>query len=87
MMGIQCNCPTFIYGDNQYVLANTTMPHSMLKNKANSIAYHFVKGGTACDEWRATYININDNRYDLLNNPLLYGEKRTKFCNMLLHHI
>ena len=38
MMEIQSNCPTFIYVDNQYVLANTTMPHSMLKNKSNSIA-------------------------------------------------
>ena len=38
MMGIQCNCPSFIYGDNQYVLANKTMPHSMLDKNSNSIA-------------------------------------------------
>ena len=27
MMGMQCDCPKFIYGDNQSVLANTTMTH------------------------------------------------------------
>ena len=61
MMGIQCNCPTFIYVDNQSVLANTTMPHLMLQKKSNSIPYHFLIEGTACDKWRATYINTNYN--------------------------
>ena len=42
MMGISCDDPTFIYGDNQSVLANTTIPDSMLKKKSQSIAYHFV---------------------------------------------
>ena len=42
MMGIPCEDFTFIFGDNQSVLANTTMPHSTLKKKSNSIAYHFV---------------------------------------------
>ena len=79
MMKIQCDCPAFIYGDNQYVLANTTMPYLMLKKKSNYIAYHFVRKGTACNKCRATYINTNDNRYNLLTKPLSYGEKITKF--------
>jgi hypothetical protein len=33
MMGIPVECHTYIYGDNQSVLANTTMPHSNLKKK------------------------------------------------------
>ena len=36
MMGISCEDPTFIYGDNQLVLANTTIPDSMLKKKYQS---------------------------------------------------
>ena len=87
MIGIQCNFPAFIYGDNQSILANTTMPNSMLKKKSNSIAYHFVREGTARDEWRDTYINNNDNRSNLLTKPLSYDEKRIKLCKMLLHHI
>ena len=42
MMGISVEDPTFIFGDNQSVLANTTIPESMLKKKTQSIAYHFV---------------------------------------------
>ena len=42
MMGILCDHPTFIYGDNQSVLANTTIPDLTLKKKSQSIAYHFV---------------------------------------------
>ena len=51
MMGIPCEDPTFIYGDNQSVLANTTIPDSTLKKKSQSIAYYFVREGTARDEW------------------------------------
>ena len=51
MMGISCDDPTFIYGDNQSVLANTTVPDSTLKKKSQSIAYHFVQEGAAWDEW------------------------------------
>ena len=51
MMGISCDDPTFIYGDNQSVLANTTIPDSTLKKKSQSIAYHFVREGAAWDKW------------------------------------
>ena len=51
MMGISCDDPTFIYGDKQSVLANFTIPDSMLKKKSQSIAYHFVREGAAQDEW------------------------------------
>ena len=40
MMGISCDDPMFIYGDNQLVLVNTTIPNSTLKKKSQSIAYH-----------------------------------------------
>ena len=59
MMGISCEDPTFIYGDNQSVLANTTIPNSTLKKKSRSIAYHFVQEGAAWDKWRTTYVNTD----------------------------
>ena len=43
IIGIFCIGPTLIYGDNQAVLSNTTIPHSVLKKKSNSIAYHFLE--------------------------------------------
>jgi hypothetical protein len=54
MMGIPVLGPTYIQGDNQSVLANTTIPESTLKKKNQSIAYHFVREGVARGEWRTS---------------------------------
>ena len=74
-------------GDNQSVLANTTIPDSTLKKKSQSIPYHFVREGVARDEWRTTYVNTHENPADLLTKPLPSGEKRHMFVRMILHHI
>jgi hypothetical protein len=87
MMGIPVDGPTYVYGDNQSVLANTTIPESTLKKKSQSIAYHFVREGVARDEWRTSYINTHDNEADLLTKQLPSGEKRRGFVRNLLHHI
>jgi hypothetical protein len=87
MMGIPCELPSLIYGDNQSVLSNTTIPDSVLKKKSNSIAYHFVREGCARDEWRTAYINTHFNPADLLTKALPSGEKRRRFINMILYHI
>lgn len=86
MMGIPVMGPTYIYGDNQSVLYNTTLPDSVLKKKSQSIAYHFVREGSARDEWRTAYVNTHENPADILTKPLS-GEKREGFVNMILHHI
>ena len=86
-MGIPVNGPTYIFGDNQSVLANTTVPHSQLKKKINTVAYHHCREGSAFDEWRTTYINTHDNPSHLLTKAFPPGEKRTRFCKSLLHHI
>lgn len=87
MMGIPVDGPVYISGDNQSVLANTTIPESQLKKKSQSIAYHFVREGVARDEWRTAYVNTHDNESDLLTEILPFGEKRKGFVRRLLHHI
>ena len=87
MTGIPCEEPAYIYGDNKSVLANTSIPDSVLKKKSNSIAYHFVHEGTARNKWRATYVNTHDNEADLLTKQLPSGDKRKGFVRNLLHHI
>jgi hypothetical protein len=37
MMGVALSGPTFVYGDNMYVVHNTQRPESVLKKKSNSI--------------------------------------------------
>ena len=87
MMGIPVKGPAYIEGDNQSVLANTTIPDSILKKKSQSIAYHFVREGSARDEWRTTYVNTHNNEADLLTKLLPSGPKRKGFVRGLLHHI
>ena len=87
MVGIPCDFPSFIFGDNKSVLTNLSNPFSMLKKKSSSIAYHFVREGVAKDKWCVTYINTHDNLADLLTKPLPSGDKRNKFIMMVLHHI
>ena len=87
MMGIPVDGPAYILGDNQSVLANTSIPESALKKKSQSIAYHFVREGVARDEWRTSYINTHMNDADLLTKVLPNGTKRQNFVRNLLHHI
>ena len=83
MMGIPVEGPAFIFGDNKSVLANSSLPDSVLQKKSNSIAYHFVREGSAADEWRIAYTPTNDNIADLLTKPLGGGA----FIRMILHYV
>ena len=87
MMDIPVEGLVFIQGDNQSVLANTTIPESTLKKKSQSIAYHLVCEGSVRDEWRTSYINTHDNESDLLTKVLPVGEKRKRFVGNLLYHV
>ena len=87
MMGIPVEGPVYISGDNQSVLANTTIPDSTLKKKSQSIAYHYVREGVARGEWRTSYVNTNDNWSDLLTKMLPFGDKRRRFVRSLIHHV
>ena len=86
MMGIPCEKPAYIYGDNQSVLVNSQRPTSVLKKKCSSIAYHFVREGVATDEWRVTYIPTHLNIADLLTKSLPEG-KRLALIKQILHHL
>ncbi len=86
MMGIPVDEPTFVFGDNQSVLCNTTAPASTLKKKQYALAYHFVREGVARDEWRTAYITTDENVADLFTK-CLSGAKRWKFVRMILHHV
>ena len=83
-MGIPVEGPSYIFGDNKSVLVNSSVPDSVLQKKSNSIAYHFVREGCSCDEWRVAYVNTLENIADLLTKPL-GGEKRRYFIRKILH--
>ena len=87
MMGILCDGPTYIQGDNQSELANTSIPDSVLKKKSQSLAYHFIREGCAHGEWITSYVHKSENIANLLTKTLPHGDKRKNFVRSLLHHI
>jgi hypothetical protein len=87
MMGIPVDLPSYIFGDNQSVLANASYPHSKLRKKSSSIAFHYVREGVAKLEWCTTYLNTHLNPADLLTKSLPGGEKRSRFTSYLLHYL
>ena len=42
MFGVSVENPSYMYSDNQSVLAGSTRPDSTLNKKAQSIAFHFI---------------------------------------------
>ena len=86
-MGIAIDKPTYVFGDNKSVLVNSSEPHSQLKKKSSSIAYHFVREGVARGEWKATYLNTHLNPSDLLTKSLPGGKKRSLFTSYFLHYL
>lgn len=87
IMCIPYDGPAYIQGDNQSVLANTSIPNSVLKKKSQSLAYHFIRESCARGEWITSYINTHSNIADLLTKPLPRGYKRRSFVMSLLCHI
>ena len=86
-MGIPVMNPYFVYGDNQSVLSNTSVPDFMLKKKTASVSYHFVREGVSADQWRTAYINTKDNPSDILTKNLPAGTNRYNKVRMVLHDI
>ena len=84
IMGLPRDEPNYVYGENQYILANTSAPEYQYNNKSNSTAYHFVCEGVARDEWRTTYVNMHENTSDLVTRYFPSGDKRWKFVRRLL---
>ena len=86
MMGVDTDGPTYIYGDNQSVINNTSKPESMLKKKSNSICYHLVREAATMKECLTTHIPTLNNYADLLTK-VLYGKKQRDLVGDVLHYI
>ena len=85
IMGIPVDEPSFMFGDNQSVLANTANPGSTTNKKAQLICFHFIRECCACDEWRTAYVKTCKNVANLLMKYLPNREKRWHFVNKILH--
>ena len=87
MMGIPCEFPCYLFGDNKSVLANSNVPHSVLKKKSCSVSYHYVREGVAHGNWMIEYVKSEDNISDILSKAVSGGMRQNKLVGMLLHHL
>ena len=88
-MGLPIEVPIYTYGDNMYVIYNTSIPESMLGKKSNSICFQFVREAVAAKECLNIHIPTLKNLYDLLTK-VLYGQKlrnlvKVVLCDIYVH--
>ena len=86
MMGVPIAGPSYAYGENKFVIHNTLNPASVLKNKSNSICYHFVREAVAAKECITSHIQTLQNLSDLLTK-VLFGQKRRNIFQGIMYDI
>jgi hypothetical protein len=69
------------------VIENSSQPESLLKKKANAIAYHAVREACAMEEMLICYGSTDDNDADIMTKVLPSGERRDTFVERLLYDI
>jgi hypothetical protein len=87
IMGVTLSGPTYVYGDNMYVVHNTHRPESVLKKKSNSIFYHAVRDSAVMGESIIGHVPSVDNPTDICTKVLPGGQKRYHLIRLLLHDL
>jgi hypothetical protein len=70
MMGFALDGPVNMFGDNQSVILNTTIPSSQLKKKIHACAYHRIREMITCRAIRFLHCQSTLNAADVLTKPL-----------------
>jgi hypothetical protein len=87
MMGVTLSGPTYVYGDNTYVVHNNQHPESVLKKKSNYICHHTVRGSAATGESIIGHVPSVENPADICTKVVLGGKKRNQLIRILLHDL
>ena len=70
MLGVPVNASAVLYGDNQSVVLNTTVPSSTLKKKHHGCSYHRVREAVAAGILHFFFIRSERNVADVLTKPI-----------------
>jgi hypothetical protein len=87
MMDVAFSGPTFVYGDNMYVVHKTHRPESVLKKKSNYIFYHAVRESADMGESIIGHVPSVDNPSDMCTKVVPGGQKRNHLIRLLLHDL
>ena len=86
IMGVPLTGPTYVYGNNMYVIYNKSLPESTLKKKSNSICYHAVREAVVSGKCLTTHCKTGDN-YSDMTTKVLYGQKKRDNVACILYDI
>ena len=70
MLGVPVVGPSWIFGDNQSVVINSTVPSSTLKKRWNALSYHCVREAVAAGIVNVVHMPGDDNPADILTKFL-----------------
>ena len=70
MLGVPLLGSAVLYGDNQSVVLNTTVPSSTLKKKHNAIAYNRVREAIAAGVLHFFHVRSEQNVADVLTKSM-----------------
>ena len=76
-LGVPVKGSSILFGDNQSVVTNSTVPHSKLGRRHNALAYHRTREAIAAGILRFHHISGDENPADVLSkhwdHPSVYG--------------
>jgi hypothetical protein len=87
MSGVTLGGPTFVYGDNMYVVHNTQRPESVLKKNSNSIFYHAVCRSAVVGEQIIGHVPSVDTPADICTKVVPGGQQWNHLIRLLLHDL
>jgi hypothetical protein len=76
-----------LFCDNQFVIAKSSQPESLLKKKSNAIAYNAVSEACAMKEIIICDIKTDDNIAEIMTKVLPSGETRDTLVEQLIYDI
>jgi hypothetical protein len=86
MVGIPLSGPTYIYGNHESQVTNSSRPGSTLNKKCNSICYHAICEFVVMGETLLMHIRTGENLADFLTKTTS-GAKRRKLVSGVVHDI
>ena len=84
MFGVPVNEPTNVFCDNNGVVKNTSIPHSMLQKKHNAINYHAIREAVAAGIIRVGKEDGMTNLADLFTK-VLTADRRRALCKHIMY--
>ena len=72
-LGVHVKGSGYLFGDNQSVVTNGTIPHSPLKKRHHALSYHFVREAIASKVVRFTHIDSKSNPADIVSKHWKYA--------------